>query len=138
MPATYTLTLPVNSVLDVNNTSLITNYTLKFTVDSTPPTITSMNPAKGAVKVSTTRAIVVTFNKAIKIGPGAIQIKSSSGTVLPITSYTITNSGKTLTLFHTALFAKATKYTVLFQNGSVVDMANNYLATYSSSFTTTS
>ena len=134
---TYTLTLPTNSIYDANNTGFST-YTTSFTVDSTPPVITSTDPVNNAVKVATNKPLVIKFSKPIKIGPGAISIKSSNGTALPITSYTISSDGKTLTLYHTALFAKATKYTVLFQNGSIVDMANNYLATYSFSFTTTS
>jgi methionine-rich copper-binding protein CopC len=132
----YTLTIPVNSVVDVNNTSVLSSYTTTFTVDSTKPTITSITPAKNAVNVATTAPIVVNFSKAIKIGPGAISIKSSSGKVIPITSYTITNNGKTLTLYHKVAFAKGTTYTILFQNGSITDLANNYLATYSSSFKT--
>lgn len=134
---TYTLTLPVNSVVDVNNTSILSGYSTQFTVDSIPPKITSITPAKNAVKVATNKAIVVNFSKPIKIGPGAISIKSSSGKVIGITSYTITNGGKTLTLYHSKLFAKGTKYTIYFANGSITDMANNYLAAYSSSFTTT-
>jgi hypothetical protein len=133
---TYTLTLPVNSILDANNTGLTAVYTTRFTVDSTPPVITSTDPANNAVKVATNKAIVVNFSKAIKIGPGAISIRSSNGTVIAITSYTITNNGRTLTLFHSSLFAKATKYTVLFQTGSITDLANNYLAAYSTSFIT--
>lgn len=134
---TYTLTLPVNSVVDVNNTSMLSAYSTQFTVDSTPPKITSITPAKNAIKVATNKAIVVNFSKPIKIGPGAISIKSSSGKVIAITSYKITNGGKTLTLYHSKLFAKGTKYTIYFANGSITDMANNYLAAYSSSFTTT-
>jgi methionine-rich copper-binding protein CopC len=133
----YTLTIPVNSVVDVNNTSVLSSYTTTFTVDSTKPKVTSITPAKNAVKVATNKAIVVNFSKPIKIGPGAISIKSSSGKVIPITAYTITNGGKTLTLKHSKLFAKGTKYTIYFSNGSITDMANNYLAAYSSSFTTT-
>jgi len=132
----YTLTLPVNSIVDENNTSMLNDYTTKFTVDSTPPTITSMTPAKNAVNVAVNSNITVNFSKPIKIGPGAISIKSSSGKVIAITNYKIINGGKTLVLYHTANFAKGTKYTIYFQNGSITDMANNYLAAYSSSFTT--
>jgi len=132
----YTLNLPVNSIVDVNNTSILSGYTTKFTVDSTPPTITSMTPANNAAGVPVNSTITVNFSKAIKIGPGAISIKSSSGKVIAITNYKIINGGKTLVLYHTANFAKGTKYTIYFQNGSITDLANNYLAAYSSSFTT--
>jgi len=132
----YTLNLPVNSIVDVYGTSILSGYTTKFTVDSTPPKITSMTPANNAVGVLVNSTITVNFSKAIKIGPGAISIKSSSGKVIAITNYKIINSGKTLVLYHTANFAKGTKYTIYFQNGSITDLANNYLATYSSSFTT--
>lgn len=111
---------------------------MNFTVDTVPTTITKTDPANAATKVATNKALTITFSKPIySLNQSLIVVKSSNGTVIPI-SCKISDDGKTLTINHSTLFAKATKYTVVFQANSVLDRNNNYMLPYSFSFTTTS
>ncbi len=136
---TYTLTIPVNSLLDLNNTSLVSNYNMNFIVDAVPTTVTKTDPVNGATKVATNKNLTITFSKPIySVNKSLIVIKSSNGTIIPISSLSISADGKTLYINHSTLFAKATKYTVYFQSNSVLDRNNNYMLPYSFSFTTTS
>jgi hypothetical protein len=135
---TYTLTIPVNSLIDINNTSLASDYKMNFTVDTVPTAITKTDPTNAATKVATNQPLKITFSKPIySVNQSLIVVKSSNGTVIPITC-SISSDGKTLTINHSTLFAKATKYTVVFQSNSVLDRNNNYMLPYSFSFTTTS
>ncbi|ADZ10481.1 hypothetical protein Metbo_2267 [Methanobacterium lacus] len=136
----YTLTLPVNSVVDVNNTSLVSGYTTKFTVDAVPPKIVSTTPTNSATKVSTKQQLTITFSKPVdSVNMNLVTIKSTSGTVIKLTP-SISKDGKTLTLtLPTGTYAKSTKYVVTFQSKSIIDRSGNYMAApYSFSFTTTS
>ncbi|MTK64235.1 MAG: hypothetical protein F8N15_06900 [Methanobacterium sp.] len=136
----YTLTLPVNSVVDINNTSLVSSYTTKFTVDAVPPKIVSTTPTNSATKVPTTQKLAINFSKPIdSVNMSLVSIKSTTGTIIILTPQII-NDGKTLMLSLPAgSYAKSTKYVVTFQSKSIVDRSGNYMAApYSFSFTTTS
>ena len=124
-PGTYTLSLPINSILDMNNKGLTSIFTTSFTVTS--PTVTSTDPVNNAINVPTNKLLSVTFNRPIKIGPGLIQLKSSGGTVIPIT-FSITNN--TLSIYHTTqALAKNTTYTLTLNPNCITNLAGNGLAT---------
>ena len=130
----YTLQLHSGSVTDLAGNP-IAYYSRSFTTDSTSPTATAGSPARNAVNVPVDTVITTTFSEPIKEGNILIQLKSSNGTVIPITT---SISGKVLTINHATLLNKATKYTILLQSGSVTDLAGNPIAYYSRSFTTDS
>ena len=123
---TYTLSLPINSILDMNNKGLTSIFTNSFTVTS--PTVTSTDPVNNAINVPTNKLLSVTFNRPIKIGPaGLIQLKSSGGIVIPIT-FSITNN--ILFIYHTTqALAKSTNYTLTLNPNCITDLAGNGLAT---------
>ncbi|WP_048189878.1 Ig-like domain-containing protein [Methanobacterium sp. SMA-27] len=124
-PGTYTLSLPINSILDMNNKGLTSIFTTSFTVTS--PTVTSTDPVNNAINVPTNKLLSVTFNRPIKLGPGLIQLKSSGGTVIPIT-FSITNN--TLFIYHTTqALAKSTNYILTLNPNCITDLAGNGLAT---------
>ena len=128
----YTLTLHTGSITDLagNSQAIMSS---SFTVDSIPPTIKTITPAKNAIKVPTNQIIKVTFSEPIKAGNMVIELKTSTGKEI---SFTRTISGNTLTIKSKSLLSKGIKYTLILHTGSVTDLANNNLATYSSSFTT--
>lgn len=131
--STYTLNLPVGSVLDLNNTGMSSPTTLSFTV--TAPTVTSTDPANLAVNVPTNKLIAVTFNRPIQAGSLSITLKASNGTVIPIT-FSISNN--ILYIYHTTKpLAKNTTYTLTLNSNSIKDLAGNGLqATYVTKFKT--
>ncbi len=100
--------------------------------DTTPPTVTSFNPADAATGVAVGSDIVLTFSEEIQSGTGwiAIHIGSAWGPV--VASYDVaTNtknlviSGNTLTINPTSDLANNTLYSVTLADGSIRDFAGN-------------
>ena len=98
------------------------------------PTVTSINPKNGAVKVPTNQAITIKFNETIKPGNKDIVFINSSGKSLAMK---ITLNGNTLIIKPTKTLSKGTKYTITLHSGSVTDLAGDPLKVCSYSFTTT-
>jgi len=96
------------------------------------PLISSISPAKGAVNVSPSTTIKITFNESIKAGDMNIQL-TSNGTSIP---FTATISGNILTIKTKSVMAKGTKYTLTLHTDCVTDLAGNPLALTGSTFTT--
>ncbi len=92
--------------------------------------VSSTDPVNGAVNVAANKLIKVSYTKSVKIGNNNIQLKNSSGTVIPIT---ITVSGSTITISH-SLLTKGIKYTLIIGSGSVFDLSGNGLNSFSTSF----
>ena len=97
----YTVMIPFNSISDLSGSNLASNYTMSFTsyTDTTPPTITSTDPANNTDGTAN-QAISLTFSEPIQSGgsynsisisdinTGSVQTitKSISNNVLTITS----------------------------------------------------
>jgi PKD repeat protein len=96
----------------------------------TPPTVTGLDPANGAVNVAIDKVITVTFNEAIKAGNLNIQLKTSSGTLIPTTK---SINGNLLTIRPTTVLAEA-KYLLLLYAGCVTDLASTPVAAKTTSF----
>ncbi len=99
----YTLTIPANSITDLNGNNLITPYITSFTcnnvIDTTPPTVSSIDPANNAVNVPTNKTITVTFSEPIQAGTAYNNIKimnTNTNTAQTITK-TINNNILTIT-----------------------------------------
>jgi hypothetical protein len=99
----------------------------------TPPIVLKTDPPMNGVNVSPYKIIKVTFSEPIKAGNMWIELKSSSGKSIPIT-FTIVDN--VLTINHSNLLAKATKYALIFHTGSVTDLIGNPVASYISYFKT--
>ena len=88
----YTLTIPANSITDLNGNNLITSYITSFTcnnvTDTTPPTVSSIDPINNAVNVPTNKVISVTFSEPIQAGTAYNNIKIMN---------TNTNTAQTIT-----------------------------------------
>lgn len=107
---------------------------LVITIDNAAPIITSYSPTRGKTDVSITTNIVITFNKTIVAGTGAITLMKPNGTVIASTN---SISGSTLTITPSASLSNNTLYKVVLDNGCVKDTSNNLFAGSSDySFTT--
>ena len=130
---TYTITIPSGAVMDVAGNGIDT-YTSQFTVDTTSPEVTVVDPLDGAVINDTGKVVTVTFSKDILEGTSFDDISISlNGT--PLTTITKSISGNVLTLTNTASYTDGT-YTVYLPVDAVIDEAGNALETnFSSEFT---
>ena len=107
-----------------------------FSVDSTAPTVISVDPANNAVNVPINKTIKVTFSEPIKAGTLAVGVKNlKTGTYISITK---TISGNTLTIKPTSNLTKGTQYSIILNAGSITDLAGNTLKAYTTKFTTDS
>ncbi len=133
---TYTATL-TTGVTDLANNALATAYSWSFTTgaapDTTPPTVSSTNPANGATGVATNAAVTASFSEAVKnVSATTFQLRAGATSV----AGTVSLSGTTATFTPSAPLAYSTTYTATLTTG-VTDLANNALAAaYSWTFTT--
>ncbi len=109
--------------------------------DKTPPTLVNTTPGSGAVGVSVSADILITFSEAIALGSGSIVLKDALGNV--VATYSASNtanlsvSGSTLTIHFTNPLAASTGYSLELGTNSVKDLAGNPFANYSGyTFTT--
>lgn len=134
----YTITIPVSAVKDTSNNNLAAQYTLSFTTqnDTTPPTVSSTDPANNAVDVAKEKTITITFSENILAGTAyeTIAVKDTSSTAVALTK---SIKDKVLTLDPTKDLTLGMKYTVTIPAGGIKDSSNNALAAaYTFSLTT--
>ncbi len=126
------ITVTARDAANNQNTDVLTvTYNV---ADTTPPTISSTNPASGATNASTSGAITVIFSETMS----AASINSSTFMVNGV-SGSISVNGATATFTPSSALANTTSYTVTVVGGAngVKDAAGNALASnYSWSFTT--
>jgi methionine-rich copper-binding protein CopC len=134
----YTATITTGAK-DVAGNALTSNYTFSFTtsgtVDTTPPTVTSTDPANSATGVALTKAVAVNFSE----GMNATTITSTNFTLkLGTTSVAgaVTYSGTKATFTPSASLTPNSVYAGTITTGAK-DLAGNAIsATYTFSFTT--
>ena len=131
---TYTIILHTGSVIDSDGNPN-KYYTRPFTTDSTPPQAIAGSPARNAINVPIDKIITTTFNEPIKANNMWITLKTTTGTIIPITT-TINNN--ILTITPTNTLQKATKYLIELHTGCISDEAGNPLKYYYRYFTTES
>ncbi|AEG19374.1 Ig-like domain-containing protein [Methanobacterium paludis] len=127
----YMLLLHTGSVTDLAGNNL-KGYVSRFTVDSTVPTVKTIDPANNAVNVAIDKVIKVTFSETVKAGNGSIELVDSTGKAV---SFTKSISGNVLTITPDSALVKGTKYMLLLHTGCVTDLAGNNLKGYVSRFT---
>jgi methionine-rich copper-binding protein CopC len=127
----YTVYLHTGCVTDLNGAPS-PSANSKFTA-GTPPTVTKWDPATGATNVSRSKQIIITFSENIKAGNMFIELKTNTGTIIPITTSIGNNI---LKITPTSKLAANTKYTIYLHTGCVTDTAGNTLAGVTSKFTT--
>ena len=137
-PVNFTATV-TTGVKDISGNRLAADVSWTFTTrDATGPTVTSITPANGAVGVSTSTTINVTFSEAID--PATISatnfiVRTSSGAAVPGT-VTYNAATRVATFTPSAPLTSNTAYTVTIV-GTVRDVAGNEMgANFVSTFTT--
>lgn len=108
-------------------------YTQNYKIDRTPPTVTSTDPANNAINIARDKVIRVTFSEGVKGVNWGIELKNSSGSLIPNTK---SITGNVLTITPNTRLSPNTKYTLYLHTGSVTDLAGNPLASVTKSFTT--
>ena len=143
----YFVVLPGGIVKDADNNGFAGTSTYDFTTappaDTAAPTVTTFAPTDGATNVTASSNIVVTFNEAIRVGTGTVEIRSGSATGPVVESFNaatsarLTVSGSALTIDPTSNLAAGTQYFVVLPSGAVRDVAGNaYVGTSTYDFTT--
>jgi len=123
------------SISDISATSATVNSTsYSSTTDLTAPTIKSTDPTNKATNVAINKAIKVTFSESIKKGTGWIELKTSSGKSVAVTT---SISGNVLTITPKSSLTKGTTYVLYVHSGSVTDLSGNkYIYSGSKTFKT--
>lgn len=107
------------------------NVCLKaFTIPDYHPKVVSIDPDNGVLTNNPNQDIKVTFSEHVSLGSGAIELKSSSGTLIPITTSIIND---VLTV-HPESELMDGVYTLILHTGSVKYLEYD-LALFTSSFT---
>ena len=121
---------------DLAGNAMASDYTWSFTTtgDVAPPTVSSTNPANGAVGVAINRTITATFSEAMQsstINTNTFNVSDGSGNIGGTVSY----SGTTATFTPSGNLSHFTTYTATITTG-VKDLAGNAMASdYTWSFT---
>ena len=130
-------------VKDAAGNALAANRSWSFSIETVPPTVTTISPPTGAVSVSRTGNITVTFSEAVDpntINTNTIELRDS-GNALVAATVIYSATTRTATLNPTPTLGSVTTYSVNVKGGatdpSVKDLAGNRLASTTSwSFTT--
>ena len=134
----YTATI-TTGCKDLAGNVLANNFVWTFmtgaTADSTPPTVTSTNPAIGASGVAINTAVDATFSKAMD--PSSLTAATFTLQGTTTVQGSVSYAGTTATFAPTGNLATNTVYTATITTGAM-DLAGNALAAnFSWSFTTT-
>ena len=138
---TYTATI-TTGVTDLANNALAADYVWNFTTgaaaDTTPPTVSSTNPADNQTGVPSNTAVTATFNEAMagaSLTTATFTLADGSGN--PVAG-TVTSAGATATFAPTAPLANGTTYTATITPGAKDLAGNGLVQSRAWSFTTVS
>jgi methionine-rich copper-binding protein CopC len=139
------------SRLNVNGFSYVTDsspLTLNSTsgtsgggqTDTTPPLLSSSDPAANATVTPSKELLTLTFNEAIVLGTGTIQLKTAAGSVVEsfdvASSSRVVRSGSTVTIDPVNNFIGGTSYILSIPAGAFKDAASNSYAGTNLAFAT--
>ena len=117
-------------LFDIESVKL--NSVSVWSLDTSPPTVTTFAPLDEATRVAIDSNIVLTFNEAIQRGSGNILLKTAAGTTVATYdasgSANLSISGNTLTINPTSDLSNNTDYKVEFAAGTIKDLAGNSYA----------
>jgi hypothetical protein len=118
-----------------NSANSGTNYFYTTSsVDSTPLTVTGVNPPAGAIGVPVNPAISLRLSKPVaptSLTNSSVTLSGVAGTTLSVSA-----DGQTLTMTLPGLLVANTPYTVQVTAGAFTDNNNNAVSAFSSGFTT--
>jgi Uncharacterized protein conserved in bacteria len=133
---TYTLLVHSGTVTDLSGNKYLYAGSTTFKTDGTAPTIKSTSPTNKATNIAVNKVIKVTFSESIKAGTIWVELKTSSGKSVAVTTSV---SGSVLTITPASNLTEGTTYTLLVHSGSVTDLSGNkYVYAGSTTFKTKS
>ncbi len=135
--AVCTLTVVASQVADTTaGQTMAANFTSSFTVD-TPPAVTSVTPANGAINVPLNSTVTIDFNKQVNVNASSFKLECPSGTPVAFT-VTPASPASAFTLTPTASLPGGTACTVTVVAAQVTDTTFNQhpAADFTSTFTT--
>ena len=140
---TYQLTAIARDAASNLATSPAVNVTVDNIPDTTPPTITTVNPAAGSVDVATDIVLTASFSEAVdpaSITATTFELRDGGGTLVPA-AISYDAGTKTASLTPSSPLTSSTSYTALLKGGTtdprVKDLAGNALTSdYTWSFST--
>ena len=135
----YTVTITTGAK-DAAGNGLAANKTWTFaTLDTTPPTVTSVSPANNATSVATNATVQVTFSEAMDpatITSTNIVLRNTGTSAVVPATVTYNSTTNVATLTPTGPLSNSTGYTLTVTT-AVKDVAGNSLASqFTSQFTT--
>jgi hypothetical protein len=125
---TYSLSLAAGSVSDLDGQSLAAAFSTTFTLDQTPPELTSASLSQGAV-VTSGSPLMLTFQFSEALAEASLDasdvqlVGAASGVHAPTTFH---YANQTLTVSYAALAED--NYTLTLNSGALEDLAGNDLA----------
>jgi len=126
--------VPADAVKDANTNTMTSYFDSDFTL-TTPISAISINPADGSSQVPVNQSIVITFNTAIKPGPGFNEIFNGN-TWTPINK-SINGNTLTLTPVGNWLYG-ALQWVIIPKNGVTDSNGTSLTGDWDTSFTTVS
>jgi transglutaminase-like putative cysteine protease len=133
---TYTLLVHSGSVTDLSGNKYVYAGSKTFKTDGKAPTIKSTDPVNKATNIAVSKVIKVTFSESIKTGTIWVELKTSNGKSVAVTT---SINGNVLTITPTNNLTPGTTYTLLVHSGSVTDLSGNkYVYAGSKTFKTCS
>ncbi len=139
---TYKITIPVGAVKDSSDNSIAADYSFSFTIiatqvsDNISPSITSSDPADGAVNLPVEKSIIVNFNEKILAGDyfNNILVQDSSGSTIAAANII---DGSSLTIDPVNNLNYSQTYTVFVPEDSLADVSGNaFSSNYTIRYTT--
>jgi len=109
-------------------------YTQKYTIETVPPTVVSVDPTNNKVINVANKALVITFSENIKAGSAFTSIKVTNPDGVAVKPLYKVINGKTLTLTRNGYYINGLTYTITLPTGSITDTAGNNINTYTSKF----
>src|SRR6195256_2599506 len=109
------------------------DFTTASAADTTPPTLSTTNPADNSTNVAVSANLVLTFSENVKAGSGNLVIHNAAGgsvvaTIAITDASQVSFAGSTLTINPTSDLAAGTHYYVTMASGVVLDIAGNAYA----------
>ncbi|MES2919915.1 MAG: Ig-like domain-containing protein [Verrucomicrobiota bacterium] len=99
-------------------------------LDTTPPTVTTLSPTNNATGVTGPANLVATFNEIVAVGTGNIVITKTTGDVvfatIPVGDPQVSFSGNTVTINPTVDLDLGTSYYITIDSQGIKDAAGNF------------
>lgn len=135
---TYNVTL-TTGIKDAAGNTMAANYTCSFTTgaqtDTTPPTVSSVNPADNATGTAVNAAVTATFSETMDASTITTSTFTLKQGTTPV-SGTVTYNGTTATFTPSNSLSYSTTYTATITTGVKDGAGNAMVSNYAWSFTT--